>query len=63
MNTNYTYLNKINSSVDLKKIPKTELNIVCEELRHFIIEQVSQHPGHLGSNLGTVELTDRKSVV
>ena len=57
MNTNYTYLNKINSSVDLKKIPKTELNIVCEELRHFIIEQVSQHPGHLGSNLGTVELT------
>jgi 1-deoxy-D-xylulose-5-phosphate synthase len=57
MNTNYTYLNTINSPADLKKIPKTELNIVCEELRHFIIEQVSQHPGHLGSNLGTVELT------
>ena len=34
-----------------------ELKTVCEELRHFIISQVSQHPGHLGSNLGTIELT------
>lgn len=53
----YKYLNKINSPDDLKKIPAAELNDVCNELRQYIIEQVSQNPGHLGSNLGVVELT------
>lgn len=55
--TKYKYLTKINFPDDLKKIPLEELPLVCDELRQFIIEEVSKNPGHLGSNLGTVELT------
>ncbi len=53
----YKYLYNINSPVDLKAVPRKELKNVCDELRQFIIDEVSQNPGHLGSNLGTVELT------
>lgn len=53
----YKYLNNINSPDDLKKIDKDELQIVCQELRDFIIDEVSKNPGHLGSNLGVIELT------
>jgi 1-deoxy-D-xylulose-5-phosphate synthase len=53
----YKYLTDINSPVDLKAVPKEELKTVCDELRHFIIDEVSKNPGHLGSNLGAVELT------
>lgn len=53
----YKYLNKINNPDDLKKVPVEELSAVCAELRQFIIEQVSKNPGHLGSNLGVIELT------
>lgn len=53
----YKYLYNIDSPVDLKAVPKNELPNVCDELRQFIIEEVSKNPGHLGSNLGTVELT------
>lgn len=56
-NKDYKYLKQIDSPVDLKAVPKEELNIVCDELRHFIIEEVSKNPGHLGSSLGVVELT------
>ncbi len=55
--TQTTYLPNINSPDDLKTIPLKELPLVCDELRQFIIDQVSQNPGHLGSNLGSVELT------
>ena len=53
----YKYLNKIDSPVDLKAVPREELHIVANELRQFIIDEVSKNPGHLGSNLGSVELT------
>ena len=51
--TKYNYLTKINSPDDLKAIPLEKLPLVCDELRQFIIEEVSKNPGHLGSNLGT----------
>jgi len=51
------YLKNINSPDDLKQVPKSELPLVCNELRQFIIDEVSRHPGHLGSSLGVVELT------
>ena len=47
----------IQSVEDLRKLPVEELPQLCDELRQFIIEQTSQHPGHLGSSLGVVELT------
>ncbi|MDD3079159.1 MAG: 1-deoxy-D-xylulose-5-phosphate synthase [Paludibacter sp.] len=56
-NKSYKYLYNINSPVDLKSVPKEELTTVCNELREFIIDEVSKNPGHLGSSLGVVELT------
>lgn len=50
-------LNKVNSSNDVKSLSKEELPLLCEELREFIIQNVSKTGGHLASNLGTVELT------
>ena len=53
----YQYLHTIQYPCDLKALPKEALPRVCDELRDFIIQQLSQNPGHLGSSLGTVELT------
>ena len=53
----YKYINKIDSPADLKKLRVEELPAVCAELRDFIIETLSKHPGHLGSSLGAIELT------
>ncbi|MBP7612027.1 MAG: 1-deoxy-D-xylulose-5-phosphate synthase [Paludibacter sp.] len=53
----FKYLYNIDSPVDLKAVPREELTVVCNELRQFIIDEVSKNPGHLGSNLGSVELT------
>ncbi len=50
-------LKKINNPSDLRQLSKEELPDVCSELRQFIIETLSKTPGHLGANLGTVELT------
>ena len=51
------YLKKIDSPNDLKSVPLEELPVVCQELRHFIIDELSHNPGHLGSSLGVIELT------
>ena len=53
----YQYINNINSPIDLKAVNKINLPKVCDELRQFIIDEVSKNPGHLGSSLGVVELT------
>ena len=47
----------INSSADIKKLNKSQLPLLCEELRRFEIENISRTGGHLAANLGTVELT------
>ena len=52
-----SYLEHINYPEDLRKLNVNELPQLCDELRHFIIEQMAQHPGHLGSSLGVIELT------
>ena len=53
----YKYISHIDSPADLKQVPIEELPAVCAELRQFIIEALSKNPGHLGSSLGTIELT------
>lgn len=50
-------LEKINSSEDIKKLNKNELEPLCAEIRSFLVENISKTGGHLASNLGTVELT------
>ncbi|MCX7696177.1 MAG: 1-deoxy-D-xylulose-5-phosphate synthase [Bacteroidales bacterium] len=51
------WLEKINTPDDLKKIPREKLPLLAEEIRNFLIEINSKHPGHLGANLGVVELS------
>jgi 1-deoxy-D-xylulose-5-phosphate synthase len=53
----YQYLNKIDSSADLKKVPREDLSIVAEELRDYMVSVISKIGGHLASSLGAVELT------
>jgi len=50
-------LAQINSPDDLKKLDQAQLVQLCEELRHFIIDNVSVYGGHFGASLGVVELT------
>ncbi|MBQ7959932.1 MAG: 1-deoxy-D-xylulose-5-phosphate synthase [Clostridia bacterium] len=50
-------LDEINSSADIKKLNIPELNTLAEEIRKFLVENISKTGGHLSSNLGTVELT------
>ena len=50
-------LNQINTPADLKKLDKTQLQQVCNELRQFVIDCVSVHGGHFGASLGVIELT------
>jgi len=51
------HLHKIDGPADLRRLPRTALPEVAGELRQFVLDTVSQTGGHLGSNLGTVELT------
>ncbi len=50
-------LEKIQQPNDVKKIPKEDIPRLAGEIREFLIEKVSVNGGHLGSNLGVVELT------
>lgn len=50
-------LDKIAKENDIKQISKEEYHDLAEEIRRFLIEKISVTGGHLGSNLGAVELT------
>ena len=50
-------LEKITKENDIKQIDKQDYPALAAEIREFLIEKVSEHGGHLASNLGTVELT------
>lgn len=42
---------------DLRRLKLSQLPQLCEELRQFIIDELSHNPGHFGSTLGVIELT------
>jgi len=50
-------LESIKSPADIKALDSAQLIALSEEIRHFLIEKVSKTGGHLGPNLGVVELT------
>ena len=52
----YELLDKINSPADVKALSLDELELLCRELRAYIVECCAVNPGHLASSLGTVEL-------
>ena len=51
------FLDSINSPADLRKLDRSKLPVVAQEIRDQIIDVVSQIGGHFGGNLGAVELT------
>ena len=50
-------LKAINDPSDLKKLDRSQLHQVCDELRQYIVDVVSIYGGHFGASLGVVELT------
>ncbi|MDB5763388.1 MAG: 1-deoxy-D-xylulose-5-phosphate synthase [Herminiimonas sp.] len=50
-------LKKIDGPADVRKLSRTQLKPLADELRAFVLDSVSKTGGHLSSNLGTVELT------
>ncbi len=57
MNKKYRFLDDINFPSDIRKLSKSELKILSEEVRTELIDAVSVTGGHLGAGLGVVELT------
>jgi len=49
-------LDSINSPADIKALSMDQLRQLCSELRSYMLEVCSEHPGHLASSLGAVEL-------
>ena len=52
-----TLLETIKDPADLRRLPRTQLRELADDLRAFVLDSVSRTGGHLSSNLGTVELT------
>ncbi len=50
-------LQNLQTPDDLKKLSEPEIAALCAEIREEVIDAVNTHGGHLGSNLGAVELT------
>ena len=50
-------LDTIHSREDLLAVPEQQLPALCEEIRQFLVQNVSRTGGHLASNLGIVETT------
>lgn len=53
----YKYLTSVDSPEQLRALNPAELRVYAAELREYIVECCSINPGHLGSSLGTIELT------
>ena len=51
------HLAKLTSPADLRALSPAQLDELCAEIRHFVVQAVSRTGGHLGSNLGAVELS------
>ena len=52
-----TLLEKIQSPADLKRLNEAQMENLATEIREFLIQTLSKTGGHLGPNLGVVELT------
>jgi 1-deoxy-D-xylulose-5-phosphate synthase len=50
-------LDRIDGPADLRRLDKAELASLAAEIRDFLVQKVSRTGGHLGPNLGVVELT------
>ena len=57
MDVQYPLLSKIDSPADVKKLELNQLPDLCQEIRAYMLDILSQTPGHLAAGLGVVELT------
>ncbi|MCD0486517.1 hypothetical protein LO771_30090, partial [Streptacidiphilus sp. ASG 303] len=57
MRENVTLLETISEPADLGRLTPAQLAELAEEIRGFLVDAVSRTGGHLGPNLGVVELT------
>ncbi len=55
--TRYPLLSKVDSPAELRQLPESDLRVVADELRAYLIESVGKSGGHFGAGLGVVELT------
>lgn len=53
----YPLLRSIDSPADLRNLSLEQLPQLCAEIRGFLIDELSEHPGHFASSMGAVELT------
>ena len=53
----YPLLSRISSPADVKSLSLEQCSALAEEMRAFIVDAVTRTGGHLGSNLGSVEVT------
>lgn len=53
----YKYLDKINSYEDYKNFDEKNIEYLANDIRKFLVRNISKTGGHLASNLGIVELT------
>ncbi|MCL1594535.1 MAG: 1-deoxy-D-xylulose-5-phosphate synthase [Actinomycetia bacterium] len=51
------FLEHIDGPADLRQLDYNELDVLATEIREFLVDAVAANGGHLGSNLGAVELT------
>lgn len=51
------YLEKINSPADVKRLDIGQMTVLAGEIRHALLQKLSDHGGHIGPNLGMVEAT------
>jgi 1-deoxy-D-xylulose-5-phosphate synthase len=54
---NSSLLNRINNPADLRNIPESDLGLLAQEIREELIGSLAETGGHLGPNLGVVELS------
>jgi len=57
LETEYKYLDSVNYPSDLKKLNLTELKVLVDEIRDYLVDTISKIGGHLGASLGVAELT------
>ncbi|MTD40854.1 1-deoxy-D-xylulose-5-phosphate synthase [Erwinia sp. CPCC 100877] len=53
----YPTLALVESTQELRLLPKESLPALCDELRHYLLDSVSRSSGHFASGLGAIELT------
>ena len=53
----YPVLSKVNYPSDIRELPLVQLKQLCNDMREYMVDTISEIGGHFGGGLGTVELS------